>query len=185
MKAGWREIAEENLRFKNEYGEDPEWQEYLDVHRELLEKVQIAAGITSEEADDPSSVQYWPIPSQMIRQSSAASDRQGFLQYLYDWHYKVLSQDTHGSLPGLVRRASPLMPDFVNAPERDDWLRKLQSDSFVASVTLTLAIVSELEVELEFGISESIQYIWTILGDSSEDAKQLYERYYAPHFRPN
>ena len=53
----------------------------------------------------------------------------------------------------------------------------------MASVTLVLAIVTELELELKFGLSERIQYIWTILADFSEDAKQLYHRYYADYFR--
>lgn len=183
-KAGWKETLQEHERLSNEYADDPEWKEYLNAHKGLLNEVQTTANVTPEEVTDPSTVKRFPIPGQMIQESATDGDRQELLQYLYDWHYKVLSQDAHASLPGLARRATPLMPDFVDAPDRDWRLKKLRSDSLMASVTLLLAIVTELELQLKFGLSERIQYIWTIISNFSEDAKQLYERFYARYFRP-
>lgn len=66
--------------------------------------------ITEEEQQRLRDLPYWPIPSQMLKDSTLSRDRREQLAYLNDWHYKQLSSQSHGSVPGLVMRAAALIP---------------------------------------------------------------------------
>jgi hypothetical protein len=83
------------------------------------------------------------------------------------------------SWPGLVRRSAALLP----RTKAEEWqVRKLKSDGVFVTIALLLAMVTELELELGFGLKKRIQYVWGILNPHSGVCKELYERHYARFF---
>jgi hypothetical protein len=177
-KSGWREINERNTRERKRYGNDPKWERRLTEQHKLLQQLAVLANIASEESTDPKKfINYWPIPSQMIKGCHAPVTRE-FMKFLEDWFYRELSQEAHLSQPGLISRAYPLIIDLP--PERIDEHIALRRSMFaMTTITLTVALLSEIQGILRFPeISERLKYLWGLLKELWVDPKDLYERRY-------
>ncbi len=176
-KSGWREMFEEHERYKKAYGEDVAWAEYLDLQRTSVDYGRYEVGITDEEAVNPKKIQWWPNPGKMTRDGGTPEDRTRYLNYLNDWFYKTLSADSHLSWPGFARRAA----HFLNKDEdrRVNLLRKYKSDCVVTSITLVLALLSEIECEFKFSRAERLKEVWNSLSEVFLEAKELFEFRYA------
>jgi hypothetical protein len=176
LRAGWREMEEKRARFQNAYGDDPSWANYLRDLGNLISEDRDLGPITDNEAVNPSKIDYWPTPAQMIRKC-VSDDRRAFLQHLNDWFYREMSQDAHMSWPGLIRRGAY----FLSAKPTDDEraiLEKFKSDSFSAALILFLALLSEVELALRLGLGDRAKYLWGILLPYAGDAKEIYELRY-------
>jgi len=175
-KATWREHTEEHSRFEKTYGHLPQWAEWLSGRQTFIAKMKTAHKITSGEEAKPNLIPYWPIPNQMARNADLCDKRRDFLQYLIDWYYRIRSSAAHASGRGMLNHAVPLIGD--ESKERADLLEQTRSENMFASVTLMLAVVSELESELNLGLAERALYLWTLVGEYCPDAKEVYERRY-------
>lgn len=180
-KAGWREIHEEHARHLSRYGADDGWKEYLAEQTEFLDKTRVQWGITAPEAANPSkAIKRWPIPSQMAKHKGTSQERRDFMSHLEDWFYRELSQDAHLSWPGLARRSAYLMLDRDERDDEAKWkLAKKKSDAFFTCVVLLLAMMSEIECELRFGLDERLKYVWGICNAYFEAGKEVYDMRYA------
>jgi hypothetical protein len=182
VRSGWRELQEEHQRLLGRYGADPSWQEWLQRHRAIVDAARDSSGITASEVQSPSLIPWWPTPAQMKQKCDAAGDRREYLDYLTDWYYRSMSQEAHLSLPGLARRGYVSMP-YANRD--DEWpLRKFKSDSVLTTVILLHALISELELQCRFELRERIEYVWGIVSPHSDDARDLYDRFYRAFFQP-
>ncbi len=93
-----------------------------------------------------------------------------------DWFYKKLSQDSHLSWPGLIRRGGFLLnPD---REERESALDKYRSNCFCTTLTVLFALLSEIQIELGYDLAERLKYLWTFLGDFFGESKEAYEKRY-------
>jgi len=43
-----------------------------------------------------------------------------------------------------------------------------------------MCMITELELELRFGLNERAKYVWAILREWSDDARDVYDRFYLP-----
>ena len=41
-----------------------------------------------------------------------------------------------------------------------------------------MCMITELELELRFGLNERAKYVWAILREWSDDARDVYDRFY-------
>ena len=171
-KAGWREAKEAYDRYNAKYGEDQKWAHWLTLNGEFLESIRTEWGVSNEEAADLNRIKYWPIPSQMKAQ---AKDRE-FLTYLDDWFYKTLSQDAHLSFPGLAHRGAALL--IKPGEERTAQLEKRKSQAVFTTVTIVLALASEMEHLLQFGLGGRLAFVWGVLVKYWEEAEDLYRMRY-------
>lgn len=178
-RAGWRELYEENVRLNGAYGADPDWTNWLKQHTAFVNKVRVDWGVTAAEEANPKLVPRWPIPPQMALQSSLDADRKAYLEYLTDWFYRALSQDAHLSWPGLARTGAALMP---RQEVSDEQWRKMKSDAVMTLVTLLLALVSELELELRYDLKERIKYVWGVTNPFWSVGNEVYTRFYQRFF---
>jgi len=102
--------------------------------------------------------------------------RQDHLRYLNDWFYRGLSAESHLSLNGFGKRAG-----FLFAPSPEDRRRVLdesRSDDVFTTITLVVALLSELEIEFRFGLTDRLKYVWGIIQEYWGEAKDLYTRRY-------
>jgi hypothetical protein len=42
-----------------------------------------------------------------------------------------------------------------------------------------LALITELELELQFGLAERAKYVWSVLNDWSPEPRAVYNRFYS------
>ena len=185
-KAGWREHVEKYQMYVQEFGSQPEWQSYLNSLHAANEWGAKLFCVTDEERANINSIPYWPIPSQMIKSSMApgpdAASRV-FLRYLDAWFYRELSQQSHLSYPGLADRASLLLAAARNEPQAESNLRQFKSTQVVMTITMMLAICSELETAFHFGFRTKIAVLWGIMNAGFPLSREVHEHRYADLLR--
>ena len=175
-KAGWRESKEEYDRCLALYGKDNNWATWFMEYQNHLDKAKKLFDITATEFSNPEkNILRWPTPGRMKNhvKSSVLTD---FMQYLQDWYYKQFSQASHLTYPGLAVMGSHFLPSVSATKENN--LKKLRSDCAFHSITLILAFFSEVENILKFSHKEELKYLWTVVGEYWEYAKELYDRRY-------
>lgn len=177
-RGGWREMKESFARYEDKFGEAEEWQSWFASYRDLLELEMRDLGISEEENQKPSKVRYWPIPSQMTRDTELKPANREFLTHLDAWFYRLLSSASHQSGPGLAARAAGLLEGPDGEAERLRHLAGLKSNGMFTATTLLLAIVSEVLAVESFGLTERARFIWGVLIEYWEEARELYDTRY-------
>ena len=175
VKGGWREMCEETERMKREYGSTPKWVEYLDERAKRMDIMQKARGMPPC-GPETSKLPYWPTPGQMMRSNQLADERRKFLTYLNDWYYRELSSAAHLSFPGLIIRGSPLL---IEDDSSETKLNVLRSYYLTQTICVVLALLSEVQIEAGFGFADRLKYVWRIVTEFFDDAKEIYEMRYA------
>ena len=182
-KAAWREERLELDRYIVEYGHLPEWQEWLGRVKAHVNFGVSFVGISAEEVTDPAKkIHRWPnagaMPSYGLSPKDTPTPGRAFMKYLDDWFYKDLSQQAHLGGTGLMKRASVLVLDRHD-PERERALRKNKYAWWGQTITLMLALVSELELYFGFGLRQRIHYLWALTVPVIVVAKEVYDKRYA------
>ena len=176
LKSGWRELYEEHQRYQQTYGTDPTWKDWLAKQSWFVDQMKVDWGITPDEQTSRSKIPWWPNPGQMTRDPQTSQARTDYLRYLNDWFYRELSSDSHLSWPGLARRSM----HFLNKgrEQRDRDLDKFRSDCLAVTIALVLAILSEIQVELEYDLAQRLKYIWGVLKPGFLMIRELHEYRY-------
>lgn len=176
-RGGWRESKETLERYRERYGDQPAWEQWLVQYEGFLGTVREDWGVRQEEAAHPNQIDWWPTPGQM-RQHDLQPATRTFLEYLDAWFYKTLSQDAHLSFPGLARRGAPLL--LRPGEERDQQLLRRKSQGVFTTTTLILALATEFEHLLQYRtVHDRLAYVWKVLIEHWEEARDLYEMRYA------
>jgi hypothetical protein len=181
-KAAWREERLELDRYIAEYGHLPEWQEWLGKLKAHSDFGVRFLGISAGEVAQPSTMRSWPNAGAMsgyeLSPKVSAPPSRVFMKYLDDWFYKDLSQQAHLGGTGLMKRASVFLCDRHD-PERQAALRKNNYSWWGQTITLMLALASELEDYFRFGLRERIQYLWGLTVPVIVVSKEVYDKRYA------
>lgn len=176
FKAGWLEIKRQDLRERQRYGSDDKWKNVLSTNQDLLEKLGELAKVAKDEKIDP-----FPNPGRMHEYCKNKS-LQDYLTFLNLWFYKQLSQEAHLSATGLITRAFPqVLVHSSLMPEKllEERLVQIRSSTIVTVLTLTVALLSEIQAILRFpSIGADLRYLWTVLGTYWNEPKDLYARRY-------
>jgi hypothetical protein len=172
-RGGWRELKEYYERHRSQYGGLPEWQDWLNNFEGFLENQRRTFGISQQEALNLKQIPYWPIPGKMIKQSTKNKE---FLRFLNDWVYKELSADAHMSAAGIMRHYGPLL--LSKNQGRNKFLFKLKSDSVFTATTLMVAICTEVNDICGYSRETKLSFIWGIIVEYWEEAKDFFERRY-------
>lgn len=187
-RAGWRELREQLNRWKSRHATDLKWTPLLKTCQERLNKSQQPWGITEDEVNDIRKIEQWPSPSEMIgRKPNRRREKEFriknpntkiYLEFLYDWFYRELSQASHQTLPGLMDAGIQLNRNQSSVNEREQLL-DYKSKCLRTTVSLLLALVSEIESVARFGLNEKMSYLWGLLIQYWNDAKELYDIRYS------
>ena len=175
-RSAWREYREDLDRYKESYGSDACWSEWISNFEKAVEKFREPWFVETEAGAND--VRYWPHPGQMLKAAELSAQGREFLRYLNDWFYKDLSRSSHLSGSGLIVRSFTLF-EYPENPHRDDSLARVKGSSVFTVVTLFLAILSEIEGKLRFGLTPRMEYLWGLLKAYSEEARDLYEKRYS------
>ncbi len=191
VKAAWWEQKREYERFKAEYGDRPEWSEWLASYVKLLQRGIHEYDLSKEEQTNPKAIDYWPTPGKMPTYGSPIEQRSGdrkFLQYLYDWYYRDHSAQAHVSFFGLMK-LSPILTleDLDNASKDEshsDKLPRLMTTHVSRSSFLLLSLISEFQHRFRFSgdLELRILEVWHVLITMFPEAKEIFERRYDAYF---
>lgn len=176
LQAGWRELHEKAARMRAQYGALPSWTDYLQEFEEMVNEERRRWGLSEAQAANPRQVKYWPTPAKMITAATETATTE-YLQYLNDWFYRELSQDSHLSWPGLWRRGGFFLFDRPADTERAI-LNKARSDALSTAVILLVALLSEIEVLLRFGLATRLRYMWGLATPIMDDAREIFDLRY-------
>jgi hypothetical protein len=175
VQGGWREMCEATERAERNHGSKPKWVKYLRERAKSMEAMRKKSNLPPR-GPGVRKLPYWPTPGQMIDWPKLSDDRRTFLTDLNDWYYKELSSTAHLSLPGLLLRASPLLIQDRESSEIS--LRKLKANCFPLTLCLLLAILSEIQIEAEFGLADRLKYVWQFLAEYYDQVREIYDMRY-------
>ncbi len=183
FKADWRETRLELERYKREYGHLPEWQDWLGRLSAYSDLGVSIAGIAPSEVVSPASITRWPNPGGMVNYGISSKLplplSRAFLKYLNDWFYADLSQQAHLGGGGLMKRAGALISDYRRNPETEENLKRYRRAHVGETISLMLALASELEAHFGFRLRERAQYLWGVATPYIVVAKEMYDKRYA------
>jgi hypothetical protein len=182
FKADWRESRLELDRYQAEFGSNPKWQDWLGQLTAYSKAGEEIFHLSPAEIANPQTILRWPNPGRMVNYGVSPKSRTAparpYLKYLHDWFYADMSQQAHLGGGGLAKRAGFLLYK-LNDPEKDRLLLQSRRSLVGQTVTLMLALASEIEIYFEFGLRERLNYVWGLAGPSLEIAKELHEKRYA------
>lgn len=177
LKSLWRENSESLAKHRLAYGADPSWGDWFKSFEALVAAVKLMAGITAGEEANPRLISWWPNPGKMPKRPGMNPLRSSFLQWLNDWFYKNLSGQSHLSGAGFMLQAN----FFLNRskPASTGFMENHRSDGFFITLTMILAIASELIVELSLPLAQKAKHLWTFIGAHWGLTKEVYDKRYA------
>jgi hypothetical protein len=176
-RAGWREIAEQDVTYRERYGDDPSWKEWFEEHRQFLELTRKDWGISDTQARNPQLIRRWPTPGQMTRLNDLSPESKEFFEFLEALYYREFSQGTHLTFPGLSHRGGSFLRKKGDDLRENEWL-KIRSDSVGYAVVLLLALLTEINHLFGLALGQRCAYLWGVLSEYLGIAKELYsERY--------
>nr|MDQ3820283.1 hypothetical protein [Acidobacteriota bacterium] len=140
-----------------------------------------------EERNNLNNIRPWPRLSKIIsRLEQAGSPVVPFIKYLDDWLYRELCEETHIEPAGLSRLGMYFLPvSDMKAIGGDDYEEKLndkleefRSTQVWIAITLILSLMSEIEIHFRFELDQRLAFIWTMVNEGSEIAKEIYDKRY-------
>jgi len=176
---GWLNAKEHDDALHARHGADPTWVSWLAEHHRWVDWMATDAKLTAAERANPATVKYWPHPGRMLRADTAFKDagRRTYLELLDDRFYGHLSQDSHGSLLG-ISRGGFLCDDHQRPPNYDDMITTYKTQVFLHSLTIYLALLSEITVDARLGFqARELVRVWKHIRDWSE-ATELFDARY-------
>jgi len=156
IKAGVCKELSRHRRLSTLHAGDPSWEGPLAQLKEWIDGTEALAPLSDAERAslDQSARRLWPNPGQLVSQCS--SDAKRYLSFLKDWHYDELSQDSHLSYMGLVRRGQMLNEALVGVPQEE-----YRTRTFYAALALYVALLSEVAAAANLTAeSRQLEVVW-------------------------
>ena len=168
--AGYRQIWEMYQHELRLYADEPDMMPRLDCWKGVLEEAPKIDELTSEEIANPTSIKYWPTPSQMRR--IFKGEKKAFVERVYAETYGLVSACSHMAELGVAASLFSSMPDAHWNPG------KFESDAIMVAMLFLLMSLSEVESVCRFGHEQDLRYVWTLLANYCKDARNYYNSRY-------
>jgi Family of unknown function (DUF5677) len=183
FKYGWASMVSYHDRMTALYSADPDYKEWLGLGEAEIEQIE---QIVTPSADDRANVEQivkekWPTPGRM-KNAMAPSPQKTFLEFLYERFYPSLSDDSHLSFPGLLRRGGHYLTlaagvDLADLRERSRSMMLFDCLTIYVSLLTEISLQSPREDE-----KAKLRAVWDQL-KVLEDAGKLYTRRYEAMLR--
>ncbi|MDX6384206.1 MAG: hypothetical protein QOK48_1779 [Blastocatellia bacterium] len=171
-----------------------DWQPYIKELKAQIAKVEKETQLTADEISNPrKNIGRWPTPGGMLhklKREHSLSQAIPFIEYLNSWLYRELSGQTHLNATGVTMRGSFFDNRIAEYILGEDWEEKLKdfllkyrAKQIYISVTLMLAIASEIEIHFNFGRNEKARYLWAVFSEHSDITKDFWDTRYSALLR--
>jgi hypothetical protein len=181
-EASWREARLEQDRLLAEYAELPEWKKFFEELDEFVSWGRQFAKLTTEQASNPKALRSWPNAGAMFRYGVDVTQplpaAQAFMKYLDDYFYIDLSQQSHLTPWGMVKRTGFLLDEIHTLPSTEFPMKKYRYFQVAQTVMFALSMATELEAHFGFGLQADCLFVWGIARPLIAIANELYEKRY-------
>jgi hypothetical protein len=189
MKTGYVERVIDLEHCQKYYSSSPEWQNYINMQTNQIAHEEKELALTPQEIAKPKKeIGRWPTPGhilQRMRKDHPSSSAIPFIEYVNSWLYRELSGLTHLSSHGLIQKGMFFSRDIAEhlfgdrADEViDNHVQIYRMKQIYISITLMLAIVTEIELHFKYGLDERASYLWAFFSEYSGIVKEVYEMRY-------
>jgi len=190
FKTGYREYWIELEHCLQYHGTAAEWQPYIESLRETMARLEKESQLTADEINNPrKNIRRWPTPGGMLdklKLEHETSQTVPFIEYVNSWLYRELSGQTHLNAMGVTMRGSffdKKMAQHILGADWEEELKELlltyRTKQISISITLMLAIVSEIEGHFHFGRNEKARYLWGVFSEHSDITKDFWDTRYS------
>jgi hypothetical protein len=180
------------LRHVQKYhGANPHWAQYIAGLKEQIHREETSGYLSMQEIQNPfNNIGRWPTPGRMLsrlrKDGKATQGTLDYIEYINDWLYRELSGQTHLNASGLSMRGIHFSTDqakqiFPNnwEEERTKKLEEYRQKQVWITITLMLAILSEIEGHFHFGRNHKARELWAMLNAHSDIALDFWDTRYA------
>jgi hypothetical protein len=182
--SGYRQLRETQDRYVARFSADPKMQDHLDNLKRLCTVTEHYLPITPQQKADPTTIPRWPTPSRLFKRKTVS---QPFLEFLHTWLYNDTSAQSHLNAAGLAQvgafALTGVVPDHMQTFIEDRSIRQYVYLHFTRTLTVVLAIATEIDAFQKFQNRETIQRLWGLLSGWVAEAKDVYERRYEAMLR--
>jgi hypothetical protein len=181
-EASWRETRLELDRLVAEYGEQPDWQSWLKELNSFVNWGGTFARLTPDQASNPKALRSWLNAGAMWRfgidQNTSLPPARAFMKYLDDYFYIDLSQQSHLTPWGMIKRTGFLLDEIHALPATEFPMKKYRYFQVAQTVLFALAIVSEVEAHFSFGLRQQCLFVWGVAAPVIVIAEEMYRKRY-------
>ena len=181
LRESTRQLASTYKRYIARFGNDPKWQEYLEVFRHNLTATLKAQGLPLQVVTNPELItDEWPTPGAMLWGSKkkklvpfVSGSRHSVLKELYEAHYSHQSAQAHARMAA--------MPMAMLVEDRDAQWNSGQGESNLVSHALLFlsCILSEIEHAGGYPSHPKLAEVWAYLREMDDEAKEIWTLRYA------
>lgn len=176
QKAGWRDFVEERDSLRAQFSGCDDWTDFLAAMDSQIDTMVDRFKLTTEEQQNPNLVNYWRTPFKLAKRPGPC---QHFLQFLDKQIYKDISAQAHLTFAGLLKVSGFLVADLLGdqAPEATG-IQAMESFRFQQlsrTTIIYLAVATEMDTYLKLGNQGPIDYLWVILSEFVDEAREMYE----------
>jgi hypothetical protein len=179
MRAGWREIHEEQHQIKTAFSQDPDYKAHIRNLDQLLEDLGTNLLLSEGERKKPDSLPYWPHPDKL---ADLPSQSRPFLRHLNRWFYHDTSAQSHLTFGGLLKISMFFLSEHIGGEDQrlieDRFLQQFRGQQMSRTLMLTLAIATEADAYCQLRNQEVIRFIWPILTETFAEARELWDLRY-------
>jgi hypothetical protein len=160
--SGWAKGMIHWNRMSDAHGADPRWRTWLRGFRASVDTTLDFAPATDAEKADLQTTARWPHPGGMTKNCTDPA-RKAFMKTLQDWVYAEMSEDSHLSYPGLVRRSAILLRPIEGMPSPDP--ESYRTMVVLSALTVYAALLSEISCQLSLDHEKGRlrDDVWTVL----------------------
>jgi hypothetical protein len=187
-KSYYRDQREITDSLREKYSGIPKWDSYFaekDAKLERYENYFLNNGILSEaEKENLENIRYFPRVSKIIKRLEIEnSSSVSFLKYLDDFHYRELCGQSHLEPSAIVE----LYPFFlqINEETLEDEIYYHKSKQIYLATTFILSLISEIEIDFNYGLKSRLSYLWVLLNSGNELSEEVYNMRYQSLLKPN
>lgn len=196
MKTGYVEKLRELDHCVTYHGTKTHWAPYIADLELRIKRLETSLNLTPREVAKPySTIGGGPTPGQLrdiLKNNRPGSTRLAFLEYIKTWLYRELSGQTHLNIVELVETSIFYFNDEARErlgvenweEERNRRLDEYRQTQISLTITLMLAISTELDLYFNYGQRERLLYLWTILIEYSDATRDLWETEYQARLSP-
>jgi len=172
------------------HGSDAQWQAYISQLRSEIARLETECSLSADEIRNPKRrIGRWPTPGGMLdllRKDHKQSAAIPFIEYVNAWLYRELSGQTHLNAVGITSRGSFFDNRIAEQILGPDWEEKLKAhlenyrhNQIYITITLMLAIASEVEGHFHFGRNQKARYLWKVFSEHSDITKDFWNVRYS------
>lgn len=190
FKTGYTETRIELEHCQKYHGQKKNWRKYITSLKKKVAHSEATYKLSAREVKNPrENIGRGPTPGlllKVLRNNRPRSKAIPYMEYVLSWLYRELSGQSHLNVLELAKRGVLFSTGEAKErfgaqweEKREEHLEEYRQNQIFLSITIMLAMCTELEAKFRYGKRDDISYLWTVLSEHSDMTKDLWETRYS------